>query len=129
MQAANYFISSCSGDTQGVVDFGVIVPSLGEVYALVFADNVLPVGCYTVVSADTEAVDIVTEAQLFVDCEECVNGVPVNTFNEYINECCDAVSGSTGTGKPYPHPEYGSGLGVSIQMNAVTIGGFAGLNN
>lgn len=129
MQAANYLISSCSGDTTGVVDFGAHIPSIGEVYSIVFVDNVLPVGCYTVDSIDSDAIAVVSEFQKFESCDECVNGVPVNTFYEYTNECCDYLSGSTGQGKPYPHPKYASGLGVAIQMNAVTIGGFDGLNN
>ena len=127
MQAANYYIESCSGSTSGVVDFGAHSPSFGDVYALIFVDEVLPSGCYTVISADTTAVDVVSEYQLFENCDFCVNGVPVNEFYQYEGFCCE--SGTTSPGAAYPHPEYGSGLGVAIQLNAVTIGGFNGLNN
>lgn len=129
MQSANYFVSSCSGSTSGVVDFGAHSPSFGEVYALVFVDNVLESGCYTVVSADTEAVDVVLQFELFESCDYCVNGVPVNGFYEYTSECCDPVSGATGGSAVVPHAEYASGLGVSIQLNTVELGGFNGLNN
>ena len=129
MQAANYFVSSCSGATSGVVDFGIHIPSFGEIYALDFINNVLEAGCYTVVSADTLAVDVVLQFQLFESCDYCVNGVPVNEFYEYTSECCDEISGGTGSFAVVPHAEYGNGLGVAIQMNTVELGGFNGLNN
>jgi len=129
MQSLFYFVSSCSGSTSGVVDFGAYVPSEGEVYALFFADGNLQDGCYTVVSGDTEPIDVVTQFQLFESCDYCVNGVPVNANYEYTLDCCDPVSGTTGPGAVVPHPEFGSGLGVAIQLNAVTLGGFNGVNN
>ncbi len=128
MQAANYYIESCSGSTSGVVDFGAYIPSYGEIYALIFAENALPGGCYVVVSADTTAIDVVSEFELFENCDYCVNGVPVNTFYESdlpgLPGCCES-----GTTANPPKPEYASGLGVAIQMNAVALGGFNGLNN
>jgi hypothetical protein len=127
MQAANYYIQSCSGSTSGVVDFGFLTPSFGNVYALIFVNQVLPDGCYTVISADTTPIDVIYDFQLFPNCNECVNGVPVNEFYEYVGFCCE--SGVTSNGAAYPHPEYGSGLGVAVQLNAVELGGFNGLNN
>lgn len=129
MQSANYFISSCSGDTSGVVDFGPNIPSFGEVYSIFFVGDALPSGCYTVVSADTEAIEVVSQIQKFESCDECVNGVPVNTFYEYTAECCDPVSGSTGPGAVVPHPQYATQGGVAIQMNCVELGGLNGVNN
>ena len=128
MQAANYFVSSCSGSTSGVVDFGAHIPSFGEIYALDFVSGVLESGCYTVVSADTVAVDIVLQFQLFDSCDYCVNGVPVNEFYESdlpgLPGCCES-----GTTANPPNAIYPSGLGVAIQMNTVALGGFNGLNN
>lgn len=129
MQAPVYFVSSCSGSTSGVVDFGTHIPADGEVYALIFADGNLENGCYTVVSGGTDAIDVVVDFQLFESCDYCVNGVPVDGTYEYTLECCDPISGTTGPGPVVPHPEFGSGLGVSIQLNAVTLGGLNGLNN
>lgn len=125
---AIYFIESCSGSTSGVVDFGILSPNTSEVYALIFVDENLPSGCYSVISGSTgTTVDVVSNYQLFESCDYCVNGVPVNQFYAYEGFCCE--SGATETGAAYPHPEYGSGLGVAVQLNAVEIGGFNGLNN
>ena len=124
---SHFYIESCSGSTTGVVDFGVLNPSTSDVYALLFVDDTLPGGCYTVISADTSPIAIVNQAQLFENCDKCVNGVPVNSFYAYEGFCCE--SGTTSSGAAYPHPIYPSGLGVAIQLNAVTIGGFNGLNN
>ena len=129
MQSPFYFVSSCSGTTSGVVDFGAHIPNAGEVYALIFVDGNLADGCYTVVSGDTTPIDVVSEYQLFESCDYCVNGVPVNTSYEYTLDCCDPVSGTTGPGPVIPHAEYASGLGVAIQLNTVTLGGFNGVNN
>ena len=87
---ASYFITSCSGSTSGVADFGEFPIDTGSVYALLFDDGVLNGGCYTVVSGDTEPVDVVNQFQLFESCNYCVNGVPVNT--PYTLDCCDPVS-------------------------------------
>jgi hypothetical protein len=129
MQSPYYFIESCSGNTSGVVDFGPYVPSTGEVYSLIFVNNVLEDGCYTIVSGDTEPVDIVSLFQIFESCDVCVNGVPVNEQYQYTAECCDPVSGATGPGSAVPHAIYATNLGVAIQSNTVELGGFNGLNN
>ena len=124
---ASYFITSCSGATSGVADFGDLPISTGAVYALYFDNGVLNGGCYTVVSGDTEPIDVVNQFQLFESCDYCVNGVPVNV--PYTLDCCDYLSGSTGPGPVIPHPEFASGMGVAIQQNAVTLGGVNGVNN
>lgn len=126
---ASYFITSCSGATTGVAEFGLLPVSEGSVYALIFSGGVLESGCFTVVSGDTAPIDGVTQFQLFDSCDYCVNGVPVNIQYEYTSECCDPTSGFTGSSAVVPHPEYASGLGVAIQMNAVTLGGLNGVNN
>lgn len=129
MQSPFYFVSSCSGATSGVVDFGAHIPTNGDIYSLVFVDGILENGCYEVISGDTTPVDVVSMFQLFESCDYCVNGVPVNGFYEYTSECCDPTSGATGSSAVVPHAEYGSGLGVAIQLNTVELGGFNGVNN
>jgi hypothetical protein len=129
MQSPYYLVSSCSGATSGVVDFGTYVPNTGEIYALIFTNGELEDGCYEVVSTDIDPVDVVSMFQLFESCDFCVNGVPVNTNYEYTAECCDPVSGTTGPGAVVPHAEYATNLGVAIQLNTVALGGFNGLNN
>lgn len=129
MQSPYYFVSSCSGATSGVVDFGPYVPSNGEIYALIFVNGVLENGCYQVVSGDTNPVDVVSMFQIFESCDYCVNGVPVNSNYTYTAECCDPVSGATGSSAVVPHAEYATNLGVAIQLNTVTLGGFNGVNN
>lgn len=52
------------------------------------------------------------------------SGTPVNEFYETIGTCCES-----GTTYPFPHPEYATSSGVTIQLNAVELGGFGGLNN
>ena len=126
---ASYFITSCSGATSGVADFGLFPITTGATYALLFTEGVLDSGCYTIVSGATSPVDIVNQFQLFESCDYCVNGVPVNQQYEYTLPCCDPVSGYTGPGPVVPHPEFASGLGVAIQLNAVTLGGVNGVNN
>lgn len=57
------------------------------------------------------------------------SGTPVNEFYEYTSECCDPVSGSTGSSATVPHAIYATDGGVAIQLNTVELGGFNGLNN
>lgn len=63
-------------------------------------------------------------------------GYTVNDFYAYTPEMEGSFSGGTlAPGVEVPHPEYATGplTGntncVAIQMNAVTLGGFNGLNN
>lgn len=64
-------------------------------------------------------------------------GYTVNDNYTYTAEILGSFSGGTlPTGTTVPHPEFASsslsGTGgncVAIQMNSVTLGGFAGLNN
>jgi len=127
---AFYLIDSCSGSTSGVVDFGAFTPTDGAVYAMIFSGGNFSDGCYTVISADTSPVDGVTQTDSFQSCQECVEGREVNLFYEYSAEILGNFSGGTiPPDTPIPHPIYPSGLGVAIQMNAITIGGFNGLNN
>lgn len=63
-------------------------------------------------------------------------GYTVNDYYEYTPEMLGSFSGGTlPAGTEVPHPGYAStslsnsGSCVAIQMNCVTLGGFAGLNN
>lgn len=69
-----------------------------------------------------------------------MSNLNVNTFYEYTNDMIGNFSGGTWTSAigPAPHPvatELSDPLVVSgtsdtvVQMNAITIGGFNGLNN
>lgn len=53
----------------------------------------------------------------------------VNEFYEYTAECCDPISGATGSGTTVPHPQYATQGGTAVQLNCVTLGGLDGVNN
>lgn len=61
--------------------------------------------------------------------------ISANTFYEYTNEMFGSFSGGTWVPSVgnVPHPVYPTTSGgtetVAIQMNAVTLGGFNGINN
>jgi hypothetical protein len=105
---------------------------LGQIILGTF-ENLTPYGCYIVDGLSFgPIVDTATVINSFDSCEECgteYTGNTVDTFYEYNNFCCDPVSGYTGTGTVYPHPEYGTQGGIAIQSMSVKIGGFNGLNN
>jgi hypothetical protein len=96
-------------------------------------ENLTPYGCYIVDGLSFgPIVDTATVINSFDSCEECgteYTGTTVDTFYEYNGFCCDPVSGYTGSGTVYPHPEYGTDGGIAIQSMSVKLGGFNGLNN
>ena len=63
-----------------------------------------------------------------MSCPE--TGITVNNQYTYTVDCCDPVSGATGS-YYVPHPVFTSNDGdcAVIQMNGVALGGFNGLNN
>lgn len=130
--APYWLVRSCasSGGVFSVEINGVF--SLGQTILANF-ENLTPYGCYIVDGHDFgPIVDTATVVDAFDTCEECgvdYTGVTVDTFYEYNNFCCDPVSGYTGTGTVYPHPEYGTDGGVAIQSMSVKLGGLNGLNN
>lgn len=125
-----WIITDCDGTTR-IVDLSGITPTLGEMYLLTFEGST-PYGCYFITdtsygpSTDTGS----SAGGPYTDCEECginYTGTSVNEFYETVGFCCE--SGTTSPGAPYPHPEYAAPGGIAIQLNAVEIGGFNGLNN
>jgi hypothetical protein len=106
--------------------------SLGQIILATF-ENLTPYGCYIVDGLSFgPIVDAATVINSFETCAECgteYTGTTVDTFYEYNNFCCDPVSGYTGTGTVYPHPEYATNGGVAIQLMSVKLGGLNGLNN
>jgi hypothetical protein len=105
---------------------------LGQIILGTF-ENQTPYGCYIVDGLSFgPIVDTATVINSFDSCEECgteYTGTTVDTFYEYNGFCCDPVSGYTGSGTVYPHPEYGTDGGIAIQSMSVKLGGFNGLNN
>lgn len=130
MQSPYYLIRTCAGNTF-IVDISGS-PSLGDIVLLTF-EGLTPYGCYEVVDYSVgPSTDVATIEDTFTSCEECgmvYTGTTVDQFYEYNNFCCDPVSGYTGTGTVYPHPEYATNGGVAIQSMSVTLGGLNGLNN
>ena len=106
--------------------------SLGQTILATF-ENLTPYGCYIVDGLSFgPIVDTATVINSFETCEECgteYTGTTVDTFYEYNGFCCDPVSGYTGSGTVYPHPEYATNGGVAIQSMSVKLGGLNGLNN
>ena len=105
---------------------------LGQIILGTF-ENLTPYGCYIVDGLSFgPIVDTATVINSFDSCEECgteYTGTTVDTFYEYNGFCCDPVSGYTGSGTVYPHPEYATNGGIAIQSMSVKLGGFNGLNN
>lgn len=129
-----WLITDCIGTTSSVEISGVS-PSIGEMYIFTFDNNNLDYNCYFV--TDTSYGPIVATATFvdgpFVDCADCgvvYTGTSVNQFYEYTAEMEGSFSGGTlPPGTQVPHPAYATENGIAIQLNAVTLGGFNGLNN
>jgi hypothetical protein len=106
--------------------------SLGQIILATF-ENLTPYGCYIVDGLSFgPIVDAATVINSFETCAECgteYTGTTVDVFYAYNGFCCDPVSGYTGSGTVYPHPEYGTDGGIAIQSMSVKLGGFNGLNN
>ena len=131
MQAPYYLISTCEGNTL-IVDITGGTPSIGDVVLLTF-QGITPYGCYVVLDYSIgPIIDTASLDDTFTSCEECgtvYTGNTVDKLYEYNGFCCDPVSGYTGSGTTYPHPEYATNGGVAIQSMSVTLGGLNGLNN
>ena len=129
-----WVITDCA-ETSYIVEISGASPNIGEMYLFTF-DGINPqYGCYFV--TDTSYGPITNTATFvdgpFTDCQECgtvYTGVSVNQFYEYTADMEGSFSGGTlPAGTTVPHPVYATQGGVAIQLNAVTIGGFNGLNN
>jgi hypothetical protein len=129
--APYWLIRNCGGGGLFSVEINGVF-RLGQTILATFG-NQTPYGCYIVEGLDFgPIVDTATVVDSYETCEECgvdYTGTTVDTFYEYNNFCCDPVSGYTGTGTVYPHPEYGTNGGVAIQSMSVKLGGLNGLNN
>lgn len=129
-----WLITDCVGTTSCVEITGVS-PSIGEMYLFTFDNNNLNYNCYYV--TDTSYGPIVATASFvsgpYVDCAECgvvYTGTSVNQFYEYTAAMEGSFSGGTlPPGTQVPHPAFATENGIAIQLNAVTLGGFNGLNN
>lgn len=126
-----YWIITDCDETIRIVDLVGVSPTIGEMYLLQFSGST-PYGCYFI--TDTSygpSTDIGSSlGGPYIDCTECgavYTGVSVNSFYETVGFCCE--SGTTSPGAAYPHPVYAAPGGVAIQLNAVALGGFNGLNN
>jgi len=59
-----------------------------------------------------------------------LTGYSVDDQYQYTSECCNPPTGETTSNTAYPYPIDTDGVGVPfVQLNAVRIGGFNGLNN
>jgi len=104
-------------------------------YLFTFDNNNLDYNCYFI--TDTSYGPIVATATFvdgpFVDCADCgvvYTGTSVNQNYEYTAEMLGSFSGGTlPAGTQVPHPAYATENGIAIQLNAITLGGFNGLNN
>ena len=129
--APYWLIRNCGGGGLFSVEIDGVV-TLGQTILATFG-NQTPYGCYIVDGHSFgPIIDTATVVDAYETCEECgvyYTGTTVDTFYEYNGFCCDPVSGYTGSGTTYPHPEYGTDGGIAIQSMSVKLGGFNGLNN
>jgi len=127
-------IVDCIG-TPSIVEISGVSPTIGSMYLFTFDNNNLDYNCYFV--TDTSYGPIISTATYvsgpFTDCAECgvvYTGTSVNQFYEYTAAMEGSFSGGTlPPGTQVPHPAYATQNGIAIQLNAVTLGGFNGLNN
>ena len=118
-------------DGKFIVEIEGISPTLNKVYTFTFS-GATPYACYTVTDTSYGPITdyAIYQAGPYNDCEGCVSytGTSVNEFYETdipgLPGCCES-----GTTANPPHPEYATTYGVAIQLNAVELGGFGGLNN
>ena len=129
-----WLITDCIGTTSAVEISGVS-PTIGEMYIFTFDNNNLDYNCYFV--TDKSYGPIVATASFlsgpYVDCAECgvvYTGTSVNQFYEYTADMEGSFSGGTlAPGTQVPHPAFPTENGIAIQLNAVLLGGFNGLNS
>lgn len=129
-----WIITDCVGNSS-IVEISGVSPSIGDMYIFTFDNNSLDYNCYFV--TDTSYGPISATATFlsgpYVDCAECgmvYTGTSVNEFYEYTADMLGSFSGGTlPPGTQVPHPAYATDNGIAIQLNAVTLGGFNGLNN
>ena len=129
-----WLITDCIGTTSAVEITGVS-PTIGEMYIFTFDNNNLDYNCYFV--TDKSYGPIVATASFlsgpYVDCAECgvvYTGTSVNQFYEYTADMEGSFSGGTlPPGTQVPHPAFPTENGIAIQLNAVLLGGFNGLNS
>ena len=115
--------------------FWLITDCIGEMYIFTFDNNNLDYNCYFV--TDRSYGPIVATATFlsgpYVDCAECgvvYTGTSVNQFYEYTAAMEGSFSGGTlAPGTQVPHPAFPTENGIAIQLNAVLLGGFNGLNS
>ena len=125
-----WIIENYSGE-QFIVEIEGISPTLDKVYTFTFSGDT-PYACYAVVNTSYgPIVDYaIFEGGPYDDFNNCTSytGTQVNTFYESdipgLPGCCES-----GTTANPPRPQYATTYGVAIQMNAVELGGFNGLNN
>jgi hypothetical protein len=129
-----WLITDCIGTTSAVEISGVS-PTIGEMYIFTFDNNNLDYNCYFV--TDKSYGPIVATASFlsgpYVDCAECgvvYTGTSVNQFYEYTADMEGSFSGGPlAPGTQVPHPAFPTENGIAIQLNAVLLGGFNGLNS
>lgn len=129
-----WVITDCVGNS-AIVEISGVSPSIGEMYLFTFDNNNYDYNCYFV--TDTSYGPINATATFldgpFVDCAECgvvYTGTSVNQNYEYTAGMLGSFSGGTlPPGTQVPHPAYATENGIAIQLNAITLGGFDGLNN
>ena len=63
-------------------------------------------------------------------CAQCLYGFSAGTESTICEICCPCTTGETVNSISVPHPTYSNGQNQPIiQLDAITIGGFNGLNN
>jgi cell division septation protein DedD len=99
---ANYSITSCSGSTPTIIDFGATTPIVSKVYYIYFS-GATNKGCYTINSTSVgAAVDGISALSNAIDdCVTCTS-CPCHYVNVTIVQSeLDAASGNTGSYSGY----------------------------
>jgi hypothetical protein len=130
-----------------IVQFGFI-PIEQQIFYLEFTstgrtNNGTWIGCYRVEgitqnsesdynSLELSTIDQIIHSNFSLEngCNECLYGFSSGIESTICEICCPCTTGETVNSVSVPHPTYSNGQNQSIiQLNAITIGGFNGLNN
>lgn len=121
-----WLIRPCDGESGSIsVDISGGSPEIGKVILADF-EGATPYGCYIIVEEDDGPIaDTANSLGDFETCEECGSNYTGTTVNAFYQTTLSGATESINI----PHPVYATENGVAIQLNAVELGGFNGVNN
>jgi hypothetical protein len=138
-------LESCDSATQFSVDLSQFseIPTLETSYFIRAIGNTdTYIGCFKIrtinqfslddynsFASDFYQIEFLSTAS-FPDCDTCLTGFTSGQEYTMCEICCECTTGQTVTEVVVPHPSYTNIQSQTIiQLDAITLGGFNGLNN